>query len=129
MNRERRRHPEGEPTDPATCDTGAQDYTRRGGQARVAALTPDEHSALGTRGSDVRWAAHRAELAAQGKTPRQTPAPMPPAALAYWKDVVRAEQPDRVFKSAMELKRAAIKRAKQEAARLTVEHAKREGQA
>ncbi|WP_454119258.1 hypothetical protein [Microbacterium lacticum] len=129
MNRERRRHPDGQPVDPATCETAAQDYTRRGGQARVAALTPDEHSALGTRGSDARWAAHRAELAAQGKKPRQTPAPMPPAVLAYWKDVVKAEQPDRVWKSAMELKRAAIKRAKQEAARLTVEHAKRGGQA
>lgn len=129
MNRERRRHPDGQPVDPATCETAAKEHTRRGGQARMAALTPDEHSALSTRGSDARWAAHRAELAAQGKKPRQTPAPMPPAALAYWKDVVKAEQPDRVWKSAMELKRAAIKRAKQEAARLTVEHAKRGGQA
>lgn len=129
MNRERRRHPEAEPIDPATCGTDAQDYTRRGGQARMAALSPDEHSALSTRASDARWAAHRAELAAQGKKPQSTPAPMPPDALAFWKGVVKAEQPNRVFSSAMELKRAAIKRAKHEAIRLAVEHAERGGQA
>lgn len=95
----------------------------------MAALSPDEHSALSTRASDARWAAHRAELAAQGKAPRAATPPMPPAPLAYWKDVVKSEQPDRVWTSAMQLKRAAIKRAKQEAARLTVEHAKREAQA
>ena len=110
-------------------DQQAAEHTRRGGRARMAALSADERAALSTRGSDARWAAHRAELAAQGKAPRQTPAPMPPAALAYWKDVVRAEQPDRVFTSAMELKRAAIKRAKHEAIRLAVEHAERGGQA
>lgn len=95
----------------------------------MAALSADERAALSTRGSDARWAAHRAELAAQGKAPQPQAPPMPPTVLAYWRDVVRAEQPGRVWKSAMELKRAAIKRAKQEAARLTVEHAKREGQA
>lgn len=113
-------------TDPVICDKLTQ-RSRKGGKARMAAMSPEERWALSQSAADAHWGPHRAALAAQGKTPRPSAAPIAPDVLAYWKDVIRAEQPDRVWTSAMQFKRAAIKRARQEQARMLLEAAKNRG--
>jgi hypothetical protein len=100
-----------------------------GGAARAASQTPEERSEAGRRAVNARWARYRAEREARGDTATKRPPSTPhdPEMLDYWRGVVREEQPDRVWTSAQELKRAAISRAKQEQARMILDAAKNRG--
>lgn len=97
----------------------ARERARKGGLARAAKLSEREHSEAMKQ---VR-AARTAKDEAAGHTPKRRagePA-LPTEVLLFWKDVVRAEQPDREWKRPMELTRAAIRRLKQETDRITLE--------
>lgn len=100
-----------------------------GGIGRAASQTPAERSEAGRRAVNARWAKYRADREARGEEPTKRPSPSPHDAevLDYWRNVVREEQPDRVWTSAQELKRAALSRANQEVARVTLDAAKNRG--
>ena len=102
-----------------------------GGTTRAARQTPEERQALARAGGLASAAKKRAAREAAGAATVKPPAPPSPPigadALDYWRKLVLAEQPDRVWSSSQELKRAAISRARQDVARASLEAAKNRG--
>ena len=96
-----------------------------GGNARAASQTSEQRSALGRLGAAAREEKRRAN--GDEPTKRRAATTHDPEMLDYWRGIVKEEQPDREWTSAQELKRAAITRAKQELARMTLDAAKGRG--
>lgn len=109
------------PIDPAVASARA----RIAGLARAASQTDDELSEAGKRAANARWAKHRAEREAAGLSPTKSSRTVEPSARAldYWLGVIDREQPDREWSSPGERRRAAVLRAKQEAARVALKRA------
>ena len=100
-----------------------------GGIARAASQSPEERSEAARKAVNARWAKHRAERQAEGVPATKKPpvTPIDDSALEFWRQIVLAEQPDRVWTSAQQLKRAAISRARQDVARATLAAARNRG--